>query len=599
MKPQDLSKWTDIDGLEGLLVFAEAIDELLFDHTLDSFKSPALNLHLSILEVRSLLMLLLSERVYPESLKHAISELGYHLHHDPASPRPVPDVWAQYYDRLKDLGSNPKRLFHNADALLVDVGRRYWQTLKAAICSAVTRPREKKLIQSLARAFTTESELLGFSKRYVYFENQRFFFSKVYGPRKISDPSQVADFLKRFEQEPKKRKVVFRCTQRFTDFRDHSEVFGIRIDTGPPEIGAIGPKVDEFLRPSERFPGYAIVSLARARDELGATSIARRRLDLFTDVCKFADHNAELEIQPTALAADDDWQNTRVVKPAPNPMTCHALRSEVEISSIVEQSTQLLAGLHFGEGLRRAFQKVLEYHESALSAKSPENQLVSLWSCLEGFLPPPKDRISRIDAYLSALLPILTVTYSRKVLGEVAACLKHTSSRVSDLVDGLEVAGEFEDKATALLTCLEFDEQRKELGRLIDYSPLLRNRCFWCYDSFRSRKAVRSTLRMHIERLEWHIRRIYATRNQIVHSAECLPYVDTLVENLHSYIDILIDSVVRTGKAAEQLAEIDTILTVLRTHFETYLTMLSAGDEECNLLNYQDILYSGRLPSRD
>ena len=54
MKRPRLYKWVLQDNTRGLLFFAQALEELLFHHTVDSFKTPALNTHLNAYELHFL-----------------------------------------------------------------------------------------------------------------------------------------------------------------------------------------------------------------------------------------------------------------------------------------------------------------------------------------------------------------------------------------------------------------------------------------------------------------------------------------------------------------------------------------------------------------
>ena len=45
MKKPNLAQWNEPDKLQGLLLFAQTFEELLYDHTLDTYAVPALNSH--------------------------------------------------------------------------------------------------------------------------------------------------------------------------------------------------------------------------------------------------------------------------------------------------------------------------------------------------------------------------------------------------------------------------------------------------------------------------------------------------------------------------------------------------------------------------
>lgn len=75
----DLSKWEYKQELEGLLVFAQALEEMLFHHTIDTYKAPALNVRTNVLELRSLASRLRSNRIKLGTIQPVIDELEYRL----------------------------------------------------------------------------------------------------------------------------------------------------------------------------------------------------------------------------------------------------------------------------------------------------------------------------------------------------------------------------------------------------------------------------------------------------------------------------------------------------------------------------------------
>ncbi len=48
----------------------------------------------------------------------------------------------------------------------------------------------------------------------------------------------------------------------------------------------------------------------------------------------------------------------------------------------------------------------------------------------------------------------------------------------------------------------------------------------------------------HSNRLKWQIMRIYRNRCMIVHNGSSMPYLEFITENLHFYIDEIIDSII-------------------------------------------------------
>lgn len=52
-------------------------------------------------------------------------------------------------------------------------------------------------------------------------------------------------------------------------------------------------------------------------------------------------------------------------------------------------------------------------------------------------------------------------------------------------------------------------------------------------------------MKEHEKKTAWHIQRIYRARNCIIHDGEDVQNIENLVENLHSYIDVLCSGIVQ------------------------------------------------------
>jgi hypothetical protein len=61
---------------------------------------------------------------------------------------------------------------------------------------------------------------------------------------------------------------------------------------------------------------------------------------------------------------------------------------------------------------------------------------------------------------------------------------------------------------------------------------------------FRNPHRLSSSLLASRQHLEWHINRIYRARNLLVHSGKEAPYLETLCENLHYYVNTVLSRVI-------------------------------------------------------
>ncbi|HIR16276.1 MAG TPA: hypothetical protein IAC88_06790, partial [Candidatus Onthosoma merdavium] len=81
---------------------------------------------------------------------------------------------------------------------------------------------------------------------------------------------------------------------------------------------------------------------------------------------------------------------------------------------------------------------------------------------------------------------------------------------------------------------------REELYSKTENFPLLRYRVSTLSDQLHNSKGIKAILKNHVQRINWHLHRIYRARNYIVHDAiENEQMNQELLINLHSYVDTL------------------------------------------------------------
>src|SRR5205814_1778173 len=73
-------------------------------------------------------------------------------------------------------------------------------------------------------------------------------------------------------------------------------------------------------------------------------------------------------------------------------------------------------------------------------------------------------------------------------------------------------------------------------------NPLLRFRIYSLKRMFEAADTILATLQAHERRVLWHLRRIYRTRNMIVHAGRTTQFRETLVENVHAYLHQIVNA---------------------------------------------------------
>ena len=96
-----------------------------------------------------------------------------------------------------------------------------------------------------------------------------------------------------------------------------------------------------------------------------------------------------------------------------------------------------------------------------------------------------------------------------------------------------------------LLSLDTYSTEQTELSDSLTETPLLIYRIKQFSEQILcDSQSIYKYLKRHEKRIKWHIMRIYRNRNMIVHNGSSMPYRDIIIENLHYYVDVLIDTLI-------------------------------------------------------
>ena len=589
--PPRTKKWAAFPEKERVLLFAHALEEKLFDYTVDSYKARALNVHTCVFEVGALANQVLRKRVSPGALIPVIEELTAQMKSDPVLTKVEQDRFSAYMERLSTERTNPESVIAIIGALHIELDGFYWYRLLESISSEVRKEKNSRTILALADSFISEAELQGFHRSFVFHTTRTFFWRK-----KICGPSDVDNFVALFRQKSREFQFLFKVSKSFLEIKEFAEHLGLAISDSLPVANLTHPHAISYSHASEQFPAFALTNPINARDSVTARIRAERRMEAFASVYAFHVHQEQCDWQPVALCLGPEHKFEGVLKP-PTAAMKRCLHSSVnDCRESISEIIEVLAGVHFHTKDAAVFAKALDYHRAAAEASTAENQLIDLWAALEGFLPPPEADTTRITHYVSVLLPCLTLTYAEKLFRYVASALEASDSTVTKLVESISASDSFFHNTVRLLVSKECAAARERLFTILGENPLLRFRCFNLSEEFKNSERAHDTVKAHRTRLGWHIQRIYSTRNQIVHSAEALPYLDTLVENLHTYIDALVRSIARVGIQAHSPISIAGATKLLSIAEQSYLRELKTNKVDCSTSNFLKVVFGFANP---
>lgn len=592
MKKADISHWENIQDIEGLLFFAQSVDEMLFDFTLDSYKPLALNSRLLCIECLESIEEVRNGFIQQKNLISIIEELVWSLRKDIAAREIFGVKYDHYIEKIKS-SQNNLYLLENIVRLIYTSfqSRQYLKSVIKCLNKLIKDGKDKERIRQLTSSFITELVNYGYNQHYIYYQNLNFFFTKSKRD-KISSIDEIEQFFNLFDFEIKEFTAVFKGGIIFRNFKDTLNKFNIVVTRTYNCFSAIPDDIN-FKNSRKENESFIICSKIEAFDHHSARQKAEDLLGQICNAFNFFHHRTKPEIFDVAIIARNKDNYVVIIdKPNRSVLKSEFEENPVEAAKSVEKT---LNNLELTNESTYRFSRSIDLHSAALSATAIENQLLDFWAALETLLPKISDsNKDRIVQICDSLVPFLQLNYINKILLELKSdiCLWN-QTLLLEILDKIVTPEGFtqNEKFAALIALDENKTRREELyAQLSDY-PLLKNRIYAIYKSFSSVDNIEKILNNHRTKINWHIRRIYRTRGQIIHSGKYPSYTPILIENLHSYIDLFLNRLISISIEKKIHTIEDCILEIqIQVDYQNSLLSKHKG-ENLTLSNLRDVLF--------
>lgn len=179
------------------------------------------------------------------------------------------------------------------------------------------------------------------------------------------------------------------------------------------------------------------------------------------------------------------------------------------------------------------------FHSQSLDSDSSENQLLDLWAIFESTLDisnkHTSDRIAQVCMYL---VPILKRRYIYSLFSQLTSDIRtYSETEFLRIVGNISTEAEHVEKVCKFVLLDKFENERNAFLANCESYPLLKERMEYYHQSLHTPFDVYNFVEKHAVRVKWQVMRIYRNRNLIIHNGESMPYLELLIENLHSYVD--------------------------------------------------------------
>jgi hypothetical protein len=532
MKFRSIARWENESSLDGLLFFAQRLDELLWDYTLDTYKPMTLNAPYLCREALQVITNIEAGLIDAANLKPVLEELLWSVQTDLVAKSLLDLPIEQYVLLDSEIKLSDQKVRLNALAQTLHPNRYLRKTFDHI--SEQVKNKEKKLLDASIRTMITTLVNIGVSKRSIQLKNQAFFFNG--GGERIDSPKLIKNFLKSIYPFVHECTVYFVVSDLILSVKDSLAPFEIKIlESLPGDLAELALRSGFQTDFSECL---VAIGPFKSFDAYSAQEKAVSRLDQLSDLFTVFHHQTKIV-----------WRETSLVRQccADAPFAIKILNSAMEKSfdlrpnKASKELNRLLRNLALRDSKSSfdRFNRVADLHGIAAATDVVDNQLVTLWTAFET-LVPTRAGGSKIVSVIEGVLPFLLLSYIRRLVQRFAHDLVKwrpwAAKRILNSVPGVEGPNIFQ-RALALLIVPENQHIREQLyGELQDFH-LLRYRAFQLSEMLKTPAGVKSALESHAKKLRWQIRRIYRTRNLLVHSGRRPTYIKSLVENAHDYLD--------------------------------------------------------------
>ena len=589
MQQKNGSNWKYDKALDCMLFFAQRVDELLFHHTTDTYRFPALSLSGIADEFCTVYEDAKRGIIHKKNCSHIIEEFNDRLKKDSLAKSILS---AEYVERFEKNHENwdIKQQYENITYIYRKLGNyAYYNAIKKRLKELIKENKEKKEIDSLATRWVREVIDCGYTENYVYRALHQVFYHD-----KVDSIDSLDRFFNMFNFKKRKYDVYIGFSEDLTPIKSLFEkmiLYDAKIVLLTPSEAPKGIKTKN-QRTIIKFESIRELDIFSAYEK--AFDISTRIVDSYA----FFRHDGS-SIKIYGQVVDEDKSIVHIIQK-------QLLKDRVSPLSRLDSkknADELLTALFSNRRNLNDLQKIVKIHNSALKSENINDSLLSLWSLIESLFISDNNEESKEEndnsqyksgTVIELLIPFLKSTYVSKLVQTFIADVKHWDQNFFDDFIVANGFGENElEHAFAFLTFESTQTARDELYSRTSQYPLLKNRVCILYEQLHDIKSIKATLAAHKKRLTWQIQRIYRARNYIIHDGRSNDRLNhDLLINLHSYVDTLISKIVELINKSPYNDTVLDIITEHKLEVSIFDEMLEKQkNENINETNAKKLLY--------
>jgi hypothetical protein len=449
---------------------------------------------------------------------------------------------------------------------------KYKKENESLLSLALKRNAGKNEVRGLVRSYITTLKNSGFSSNYLMNQSLDYFY---YGDKGVIESNQDIDkYILLFNSENKEYFSIFKASKLFSEISDSCQKLNILVDSEDEKYQKQIRSGDIAFKAEDQV--YVMVENIKAKDKFSARERSEERIDLMSTLLTLYHHKEHPQWDSECLVVEKETGVSAKVGAPINPMhRCIDLKPEKASKRV----NAMINSFSLNDKSFRKFARSSELHSLALNSDSKENQIINLWIALESLIPESSEK-SKISNLTDCVMPFLNIAYLERILKRfVADIYNWRRGALNKHLKGIS-GGSLQVKVAKLLVLEEHKNKKDALFNDFGDFILLRNRAYYLGALLKNGKSMAKMLRSHDERVRWQIRRIYRTRNKIVHTGVTPSYTGILIENLHDYLDVIMSTLVNIASDGVRISTLEQGFKYVELQYQSYLNRLSSSQAD-------------------
>lgn len=459
-------QWKNNFKHDGILFFAQKIEEMLFYYTNHLYKVPVYNSYFLMWEYMHTSKLVKEKAINEGHLKYILEEFFETFEDDIVFKNSISEDEMKYILQLLNSSSvlDQERIIH----YLYHRFACYHDMCVSYLKKIVIEEKEKKKIERALRCYLPTLLNGGYSPEFIYRYNNAFWTNN-----EISGIEAVDNYLNRFDFEKRKYKVYVALNKKAQQFEN---ILVSRLNAITEEDEYSGKlKYDK-----EQF--ILISFEVKALDENRAAEYVYENINLFIRFYKFLGNRREEWFFNKCLVRDEE-DVTVITDIKPHG---YSYSKDYDDKTIGLSSEALITALlNNAHNSFKVIDNVLQIHNMAIDNPDMKNVFLNLWSIME-IIGVSKRDDSKMQEIEDAIVPILANDYAKNIFEELHDYLRANISeeRYNKIIGKIDLEESKYIKVASAVILDENKDVRQELNDALLCCPVIRSKIAQLNDLF-------------------------------------------------------------------------------------------------------------------